>query len=85
HTASRAGDVRHTLADITKAERLLGYRPKVDFATGMRRTCEYFVARFGQDGARSGEQAADPRRRRVAKSAPRRAAKRTVARARRRR
>src|SRR5207248_1923273 len=42
HAAPRAGDVRHTLADIAKAERLLGYRPKVDFATGMRRTCEYF-------------------------------------------
>ena len=50
HTPPRAGDVRHTLADIGKAERLLGYRPKMDFATGMRRTCEYFVARFG--GAR---------------------------------
>ena len=45
HVASRAGDVRHTLADISKAERLLGYRPAVDFATGMRRTCEYFVGR----------------------------------------
>jgi nucleoside-diphosphate-sugar epimerase len=47
HVAARAGDVRHTQADIGKAERLLGYRPGVDFATGMRRTCEYFVARFG--------------------------------------
>jgi UDP-N-acetylglucosamine/UDP-N-acetyl-alpha-D-glucosaminouronate 4-epimerase len=47
HIAARAGDVRHTQADIGKAERLLGYRPAVDFATGMRRTCEYFVARFG--------------------------------------
>jgi nucleoside-diphosphate-sugar epimerase len=45
HVASRPGDVRHTLADISKAERLLGYRPVVDFATGMRRTCEYFVGR----------------------------------------
>src|SRR3990172_5595757 len=32
HTASRAGDVRHTLADITKAKRLLGYVPIVEFA-----------------------------------------------------
>jgi UDP-glucose 4-epimerase len=47
HVAPRAGDVRHTLADIAKAERLLGYRPGVDFETGMHRTCEYFVARFG--------------------------------------
>jgi UDP-glucose 4-epimerase len=48
HTASRAGDVRHTKADITKAERLLGYRPTVPFEQGMRRTCEYFVERFGK-------------------------------------
>ncbi len=52
HTPPRAGDVRHTLADIAKAEQRLGYRPKVDFATGMRRTCEYFVARFGGSSSR---------------------------------
>lgn len=47
HTESRAGDVRHTLADIGKAQRLLGYAPVVHFDEGMRRTCEYFVRRFG--------------------------------------
>ena len=47
HTPPRAGDVRHTLADISKAERLLGYRPETDFATGIRQTCEYLVKRFG--------------------------------------
>ncbi|MFN8545912.1 MAG: SDR family oxidoreductase [Candidatus Binatia bacterium] len=46
HVESRAGDVRHTQADIAKAERLLGYRPLVDFSDGMRRTCEYFVTRL---------------------------------------
>ena len=46
HVGGRAGDVRHTLADIGKAERMLGYRPAVDFADGMRRTCAYFVERF---------------------------------------
>src|SRR5262245_28134464 len=49
HVAPRAGDVRHTLADVSKAERLLGYRAGVDFETGMRRTCEYFVRRFGRE------------------------------------
>ncbi len=48
HVAPRPGDVRHTLADISKAERLLGYRPLVGFSDGMRRTCEYFAARFGE-------------------------------------
>jgi len=48
HIESRAGDVRHTKADIGKAERLLGYHPTVQFDEGMRRTCEYFVQRFGK-------------------------------------
>jgi nucleoside-diphosphate-sugar epimerase len=54
HVAARAGDVRHTLADIGKARERLGYRPSVDFPEGMRRTCEYFVARFGEAARRAG-------------------------------
>jgi UDP-N-acetylglucosamine/UDP-N-acetyl-alpha-D-glucosaminouronate 4-epimerase len=42
HTPSRAGDVPHTLADIGKAKRLLGYQALVSFAEGFRRTVEYF-------------------------------------------
>jgi UDP-glucose 4-epimerase len=45
HTPVRPGDIRHTLADISKARRLLGYEPKVDFEDGLRRTVEYFRAR----------------------------------------
>src|SRR5579862_3817110 len=41
HTPPRSGDVRHTLASIEKAERLLHYRPTVGFEEGMRRTFEY--------------------------------------------
>jgi UDP-glucose 4-epimerase len=41
HVASRAGDVRHTLAAITKAERMLGYRPEVGFEDGLRRTFDW--------------------------------------------
>lgn len=44
HTPGRAGDVRHTLADIGKAERLLGYRPLVGFEEGLRRTLESLIA-----------------------------------------
>jgi nucleoside-diphosphate-sugar epimerase len=47
HVASRAGDVRHTKADITKIQRMMGYQPTVLFDEGMRRTCTYFVERFG--------------------------------------
>ena len=42
HTPPRAGDVPHTLADVGKAKRLLGYSPLVDFDEGVRRTVEYF-------------------------------------------
>lgn len=34
----RAGDVRDSVADISRARDLLGYEPIVDFATGIRRT-----------------------------------------------
>lgn len=35
---SRRGDVKHSLADIDKARRLLGYEPRVTFAEGLERT-----------------------------------------------
>jgi nucleoside-diphosphate-sugar epimerase len=38
----RAGDVRDSQADISKAERLLGYRPTVGFEEGLRRTVAWF-------------------------------------------
>lgn len=42
HEESRAGDVKHTLADISKARSMLGYEPLVDFEDGMRRTVDWF-------------------------------------------
>src|SRR5438445_10242666 len=42
HTPARAGDVPHTLADVGKAKRLLGYTPLVSFDEGLKRTFEYF-------------------------------------------
>jgi UDP-glucose 4-epimerase len=48
HTPSRAGDVRHTLADISKAERLLDFHPTIGFEDGMARTIEYIKSQnFG--------------------------------------
>ena len=38
----RAGDVAHTLADVSKAKRLLGYTPLVTFDDGLQRTFEFF-------------------------------------------
>lgn len=42
YSAARPGDVKHSLADITLAEELLGYRVEVDFREGLRRTIEWF-------------------------------------------
>jgi UDP-glucose 4-epimerase len=42
HTRPRAGDVAHTLADVEKAKRLMGYASRVDFDEGLRRTLDYF-------------------------------------------
>ena len=38
----KPGDVRHSLADIAAAGRILGYEPKVMFHEGLRRTIEGF-------------------------------------------
>jgi UDP-glucose 4-epimerase len=38
----RAGDVRHSTADISLARELLGYEPKVAFEAGLKRTIEWF-------------------------------------------
>ena len=38
----RGGDVKHSLADISKAEVSLGYKPNVDFEEGLRRTVEWY-------------------------------------------
>jgi len=42
HRPLRQGDVQHTLADVSKAKRLLGYSPLVPFDEGLQRTVDYF-------------------------------------------
>ncbi len=37
----RPGDVKHSLADISRARQHLGYEPQVSFEEGMRRTVEW--------------------------------------------
>ena len=44
HAPTRGGDVLHTLADVAKAKRLMGYAPLIGFAEGFRRTVEHFRA-----------------------------------------
>lgn len=38
----RPGDVRHSLADISKARRLLGYEPSCDVAEGLERALDWY-------------------------------------------
>ena len=40
--AERGGDIKHSLADISKAEAALGYKVKVDFEEGLRRTVDWY-------------------------------------------
>ena len=44
----RAGDVRRTFADITKARRLLGYQVKVPFREGLQKTADWFLTSYQQ-------------------------------------
>jgi UDP-glucose 4-epimerase len=42
HTEPRAGDIRHSQADITRAREALGYEPRVTFREGLERTAASF-------------------------------------------
>ncbi len=45
HGPGREGDIPHSLADISKAQRELSYQPAVHVREGLRRTCEWFYQR----------------------------------------
>jgi UDP-glucose 4-epimerase len=38
----RAGDVKHSLADLSRSQQQLGYKPKVNFEDGLRRTVDWY-------------------------------------------
>jgi nucleoside-diphosphate-sugar epimerase len=42
YVETRAGDVRDSQADISKAQRILGYAPIVSFEDGLRQTVEWY-------------------------------------------
>ncbi|SDI86309.1 SDR family oxidoreductase [Natribacillus halophilus] len=42
YTSERTGDVKHSLADLQRAEALIGYRPTVSFDEGLARTINWF-------------------------------------------
>lgn len=42
YEAERLGDVKHSLADITKAKKLLNYAPEINFDEGLTKTVEFY-------------------------------------------
>jgi UDP-N-acetylglucosamine 4-epimerase len=44
HRPFRAGDVRHSRADVSKAQSLLGYRPSHDISQGLAEAAAWFAA-----------------------------------------
>jgi UDP-glucose 4-epimerase len=42
YEAPRAGDIKHSHADIGKAQEKLGYKPLVSFADGLRKTIDWY-------------------------------------------
>lgn len=44
HGPPRSGDVRHSVADVSLAEKELGYNASISLAEGLRRTVEYYTA-----------------------------------------
>ena len=53
HEPVRAGDVKHSLADLTRAREVLGYAPVVSLEQGLGETIEWYKAEYaGAGGAK---------------------------------
>jgi UDP-glucose 4-epimerase len=46
--AERGGDIKHSLADISLAEKHLDYKPRVSFEDGLRRTVDWYRSLVSQ-------------------------------------
>jgi nucleoside-diphosphate-sugar epimerase len=42
YLASRKGDVKHSLADITQAKKLIGFKPVISFKDGLKKAIEWY-------------------------------------------
>lgn len=42
HGPERSGDIKHSLADISKAKKLLGYKPSTSPSDGLRKTFDWY-------------------------------------------
>ncbi len=50
---ARKGDVKHSLADISLARKLLGYEVEVDFTEGIKRTVEWYLEKHSSKNRES--------------------------------
>ncbi|GIW05459.1 MAG: nucleoside-diphosphate-sugar epimerase [Dehalococcoidia bacterium] len=58
----RAGDIRHCVADISRARRLLGYEPRISFEEGMAQLAEWVAEQPPDDRFDEARQALEARR-----------------------
>jgi len=42
YAPERSGDVKHSLADLSRTEKALGYKPLVSFEEGLRKTVDWY-------------------------------------------
>ena len=61
HRDLRPGDVQLSQADITRAQRLLGYAPAWRVSQGLARTVDWYAARIAAAGSTGGEPVRNPR------------------------
>jgi UDP-glucose 4-epimerase len=50
NSAPRLGDVKRNYSDISKAQRMLGWRPAVDLRRGLRQTAGWFLGEWFPEG-----------------------------------
>lgn len=48
HGPERKGDVKHSLADISKAKKLLGYKPAVPVLEGIQKTMNWYKSKYNE-------------------------------------
>jgi nucleoside-diphosphate-sugar epimerase len=51
YAPERNGDIMHSLADMSRAEKHLGFKAKVDFEEGLRRTIDWYKSRLQASGS----------------------------------
>jgi nucleoside-diphosphate-sugar epimerase len=52
HQPERTGDLKHSFADLNRAKSILGYRPIVDFRTGLEQTVRWYESVLPASGGR---------------------------------